>query len=94
MNGQAVRGPLSARGLPDADQARIGLFTLVGAVVTLVTLLVAIAVATWQSYQEWGALPGTTGNGIILYGGVAVAIVATSLYVIWAWLKWRDPNAD
>jgi hypothetical protein len=94
MKEQRVYSPLSTGSLPDAQQARIRLFTLVGAVMTLVTLVVAVLINFWQSYQEWGTLPGLNGNGSIIYGGLAAGIVMLSVYVIWAWLQWRDPNSD
>ena len=72
------------------DDAKTGFMGFIGALFTLVVLVAAILVIFWQSYQEWGTLPSVGGSGFILYGGVTVAVVASSVYVIWAWHRWRD----
>lgn len=72
------------------DEIRAKRYSFFVGIVTLVLLGAMIVGILWQSAVEWGSLPSTSGNGIILYGGVAVALLATILYVVWSWLNWKS----
>lgn len=62
----------------------------VGSVILLISLIVGLAIITWQSDQAWGGLPGATGGGLIVYLTVAAGIAIMAGYVLWTWSAWRD----
>jgi drug/metabolite transporter (DMT)-like permease len=76
--------------VPESDESRSKYFTSIGALVTLIMLLLAVVVVTWQSYLQWGTFPSLAGNGPILYGGVALGIILSAGYVLWGWARWRS----
>jgi cation transporter-like permease len=70
------------------------LINLVAAVILLVMLTIGVSAALVQSFLEWGSLPSLSGIGSILYGLIAVVLMTVSVYVVWAYHRWRDPSAD
>ena len=72
------------------DETRDKRYAFLVGLVTLVMLTVMVFGVLWQSAAEWGSLPSASGNGMILYGGIAVAFLATIWYVVWSWIDWRS----
>jgi cation transporter-like permease len=83
-----------ARGMPVSEGVGSKLVTLVGAVIFMVMLTIGVSAILLQSFLEWGSLPSLSGIGSILYGFVAVALITVSVYLVWAYRRWRDPSAD
>jgi hypothetical protein len=88
MQGKAPDHMVPSRRI-GTDETRGKFATFVGLGAALPILVLGVFWVFWQSYQEWGSLPSLNGDGAILYGGVAIAIVVLSICIVGAWLSWR-----
>lgn len=72
------------------EAVRIKQATFLGALATLVILSAGVIFVMYQSMQQFGGLPGLSGNGAILYGGVGAGVAFASGYVLWTYREWRE----
>jgi hypothetical protein len=75
---------------PDSGDTRARRLQFIGAAVTFVVLVTGVIVVFCESYTEWGGLPPVGGPGLILYGGVAAALVIGIVWLAYAWIQWRN----
>ena len=90
MNARHSDSVTMNRDAVDLNETRRRQMVFVGAVGMLIVLVGSVTFVTWQSYQEWGALPSWTGDGPILYGGLAAGFLIVALFVVWSWLRVRS----
>jgi cation transporter-like permease len=94
MQKESMDGRGGARGMSVSEGVGSELVTLVGAVILLVMLTIGVSAILLQSFLAWCSLPSLSGIGSILYGFVAVALITVSVFMVWAYRRWRDPSAD
>jgi hypothetical protein len=66
---------------------RLILFVALTAQAVIGTL--GISLIFWESSQEWGGLPSTAGNGIILYALAGVGVALLWVGAFYGWYRWR-----